>query len=350
MLPFVFVPRLGRSQKVQPGRQIFFVRPRYRWFKSLPADKGAWARFRGWLGHLHFRLVTIEDTPHSIALGVAIGIFFGFTPLWSLKTLLSIARGVVVQEQQNRGCDQRPTARSDPALHARDLPLGIQIWLLDDAWPFAAADQFPELSVPGQLLAMGDAVFPVGRPLLIGSLIVGLPSATIVYFICRGLVTTQRTSRKEQSSRPKFSRRTARELHHQTGVVGCRPRRRRLATYQANYEISSSPSPPACSSAPAPTWTSPRAMSRTPRGPPESDAKDFGSQESVVMQANCGVGAAHPPAIYIRPFCIDCRIFTGDETASDGEMPIRKALTPVAFADDLKEQLRKSRPPACFAG
>src|SRR5438874_11541441 len=36
-------------------------------------------------------LVTMADTPHSIALGSAIGIFFGFTPLWSLKTLLSIA-------------------------------------------------------------------------------------------------------------------------------------------------------------------------------------------------------------------------------------------------------------------
>ena len=57
-----------------------------------PFDKpGAWARFRNWLSHVHFRIVTIEDTPHSIALGVAIGIFFGFTPLWSLKTLLSIA-------------------------------------------------------------------------------------------------------------------------------------------------------------------------------------------------------------------------------------------------------------------
>ena len=36
-------------------------------------------------------LMTIADTPHSIALGSAIGIFFGFTPLYPLKTLLSIA-------------------------------------------------------------------------------------------------------------------------------------------------------------------------------------------------------------------------------------------------------------------
>src|SRR5438876_1216399 len=36
-------------------------------------------------------LMAIADTPHSIALGSAIGIFFGFTPLYPLKTLLSIA-------------------------------------------------------------------------------------------------------------------------------------------------------------------------------------------------------------------------------------------------------------------
>ncbi len=73
------------------------------------------------------------------------------------------------------------------------------------------------------------------------------------------------------------------------------------------------------------------------------DAKDFGSQNDVHM-VTCGVGASHPLAIYVRPFCIDGATFTGDETASDGEMPIRKALTPVAFAADLKEELEKIAP------
>src|SRR5207248_11470572 len=48
------------------------------------------ARLKRWLVAHHMTLITIADTPHSIALGSAIGIFFGFTPLWSLKTLLSI--------------------------------------------------------------------------------------------------------------------------------------------------------------------------------------------------------------------------------------------------------------------
>ncbi|MGH8092130.1 MAG: DUF4410 domain-containing protein [Chthoniobacterales bacterium] len=72
------------------------------------------------------------------------------------------------------------------------------------------------------------------------------------------------------------------------------------------------------------------------------DAKDFGSR--VRYQTNCGVGAANPAAIYIRPFCIDSAILRGDEAESDAEMPIRRALTPVAFADDLKEELSKMAP------
>ena len=73
------------------------------------------------------------------------------------------------------------------------------------------------------------------------------------------------------------------------------------------------------------------------------DGKDFGS-ETVSSDANCGVGAANPVAIYIRPFCIDQAVFTGDEAASLGEMPIRKALTPIQFAGDLKEELSKLAP------
>jgi hypothetical protein len=75
-----------------------------------------------------------------------------------------------------------------------------------------------------------------------------------------------------------------------------------------------------------------------------SDAKDYDSKSGIRMVTNCGVGARPPKAIYIRPFCIDTAIFTGDQTPSDGEMPIRKALTPIQFAGDLKQQLEKLAP------
>jgi hypothetical protein len=74
-----------------------------------------------------------------------------------------------------------------------------------------------------------------------------------------------------------------------------------------------------------------------------TDAKDVASR-GIYMTTNCGVAASNPRAIYIRPFCIDNAVFQGDEADSDGEMPIRKALTPVEFAQDLKEELERIAP------
>jgi Domain of unknown function (DUF4410) len=73
------------------------------------------------------------------------------------------------------------------------------------------------------------------------------------------------------------------------------------------------------------------------------DGKDYGSTR-VHIVTNCGVGASSPQAIYVRPFCIDTAVFAGDEANSEGEMPIRKALTPVEFAEDLKQELEKMAP------
>jgi hypothetical protein len=73
------------------------------------------------------------------------------------------------------------------------------------------------------------------------------------------------------------------------------------------------------------------------------DAKDFAST-GVRMITNCGVGASNPSAIYIRPFCIDTAVFKGDQADSAGEMPIRKALTPVEFAEDMKQELERIAP------
>src|SRR5438045_8360024 len=61
--------------------------PRVHYGPTLPRTM---AGAKKWLTDHHMTLIAIADTPHSIALGSAIGIFFGFTPLYSLKTLLSI--------------------------------------------------------------------------------------------------------------------------------------------------------------------------------------------------------------------------------------------------------------------
>jgi uncharacterized protein (DUF2062 family) len=159
-----------------------------------PSNPGLWARFRAWLSHIHIRLVTIEDTPHSIALGVAIGIFFGFTPLWSLKTLLSIAVAWICKSN-------KIAAAISVQLHDLILPFMPAIYL----WEYETGYWVLHGHLPARVhfhpLALRDymhweAFFSVGRPLLVGALVIGLPSAAIVYFVCRGLVTSHRTERE----------------------------------------------------------------------------------------------------------------------------------------------------------
>jgi hypothetical protein len=75
------------------------------------------------------------------------------------------------------------------------------------------------------------------------------------------------------------------------------------------------------------------------------DPKDLSAIEGVRMVTNnCGVGSANPKAIYIRPFCVDQATVQGDFAHSDGEVPIRKGLTPHHFSSLLKQQLGKLAP------
>lgn len=43
------------------------------------------------------RLVAIDDTPHAIALGVAIGVLFGITPLFGIKMPLAVGLSFILR-------------------------------------------------------------------------------------------------------------------------------------------------------------------------------------------------------------------------------------------------------------
>jgi len=159
--------------------------------RQMASEASFWSRLREWLSHLHFRLVTIEASPHAISLGVAIGIFFGFTPLWTLKTLLSIAIAWLLG-------GNKIAAAISVQLHDLLLPFMPAIYL----WEYKIGYWCMSGRLPVRVNLRGftlsdylhwEAFFTVGRPLLIGSIVIGLPSAAIVYVICRGLVTRHRS-------------------------------------------------------------------------------------------------------------------------------------------------------------
>ena len=119
----------------QPGEPVYKSR--------LPKPL---ARMKSWLVAHHMTLMTIADTPHSIALGSAIGIFFGFTPLYPLKTLLSIAVAWICR--CNKVAAAIAVTLHDvviwvmPAIYVARIP----VWLLDTESTCSAAGTFSPVS------------------------------------------------------------------------------------------------------------------------------------------------------------------------------------------------------------
>ena len=148
------------------------------------------ARKKRWLADHHMTLVTMADTPHSIALGSAIGIFFGFTPLWSLKTLLSIALAWICR------CNKIAAAIAVtvhdvlifvmPAIYFAEYKVGC--WALRRPPP-AHRVRF-HFGLHDYL--NWDVFQRLVWPAVIGSLFLAIPSAVSVYFVMRMLISRAR--------------------------------------------------------------------------------------------------------------------------------------------------------------
>jgi len=159
---------------------------------------GPLARLKSWLVAHHMTLMTIADTPHSIALGSAIGIFFGFTPLYPLKTLLSIGAAWVCR------CNKIAAAIAVtvhdvviwamPAIYLAEYHLGC--WCLQR--PPAQRVHFRQFGLRdyAHWHVFSQLVWPAFWPAFVGSLFLAVPSAIIIYFVMRLLVSRARTPEK----------------------------------------------------------------------------------------------------------------------------------------------------------
>jgi uncharacterized protein (DUF2062 family) len=153
------------------------------------------ARLKDWLVAHHMTLMAIADTPHSIALGSAIGIFFGFTPLYPLKTLLSIFVAWIFR------CNKVAAAIAVtvhdvliwamPAIYLAEYKLGC--WSLHrPAVPRVHLRQFG-LRHFMHWHVFSQLVWPTFWPAFVGSLFLAIPSAVFVYFLMRLLISRART-------------------------------------------------------------------------------------------------------------------------------------------------------------
>ena len=137
------------------------------------------------------RLLSVKAPPESVALGFALGVFLGFTPLFGLKTLLALLLAILFR------CSKLAAVLGGtlhdvlwpfvPFLLRTEYQIGY--WCLSDPHHFP-----PKLHLGLAQLHAGlswSSVFTTTRPLLVGSVILGFPVAVISYFAVRKLLSSR---------------------------------------------------------------------------------------------------------------------------------------------------------------
>ncbi len=139
---------------------------------------------RGWLHRHSLKLLAIRDTPEAIAGGVAIGIFFGFTPLFGLRALSAIfvawLTGSNILAAVIAGTLHDIILPFMPVIYRWEYDVGY--WLLEQPHRLPPHMTWPHAE--GYSWRMWTAVFgSVGKRLLLGGCVCALPFAVLSYFI-----------------------------------------------------------------------------------------------------------------------------------------------------------------------
>lgn len=147
------------------------------------------------------KLLSLKDTPHAVAGGLAIGVLIGFTPLFGIKTLLALGLAWLVR------CN--PIA-AVIAVSLHDLLIPVAPFMLRleydiGYWLFSHPHHFPpRLEHLGEHLPIAKLLewttfFKLGLPVLVGSLIISVPLAIATYF-CALAYMNARAKRQEAAN------------------------------------------------------------------------------------------------------------------------------------------------------
>ena len=155
-----------------------------------------------WLREHSLRLLAIRDTPEAIAGGVAIGIFFAFTPFFGLKEVLTIFFAWLTRTNII-------AAVLAVTAHNLVLPLMPLIYFGESKigyWLLSQPHHWPPASWKGPLEGhtwrSWATIYKIGKDLLIGSLVCTIPVAVISYFITKGIVGRHQKKKEAISETP----------------------------------------------------------------------------------------------------------------------------------------------------
>ena len=153
-----------------------------------------------WLREHSLRLLAIRDSPKAIAGGVAIGIFFAFTPFFGLKELLTIFFAWLTRANILAAV-LAVTAHNIvlplmPVIYRGEYNIGY--WLLAQEWP-PALRKGPWESHSWRSWA---TIYKIGKDLLLGSVVCTTPVAALSYFITKAIVARHQKKKEDADPSP----------------------------------------------------------------------------------------------------------------------------------------------------
>ena len=155
---------------------------------------------RQWLREHSLKLLAIRDTPHSIAGGVAIGLFFGFTPLFGLKTLSAIFFAWITRSNilaaVLAGTLHDLILPFMPAIYLWEYDVGFWLSHHPHHWPRSLV----KLRLTPEAWRSWTTFLTIGKPMLLGSVVLGLPIALAAYLITLRIVSRHQIKRRLESS------------------------------------------------------------------------------------------------------------------------------------------------------
>ncbi|MDY6913500.1 MAG: DUF2062 domain-containing protein [Planctomycetota bacterium] len=145
-----------------------------------------------------YRVLHVDDTPHRIALGVAIGIFIAWTPTIGFQMILTVALAMLLRANKLVGLPF--VWFSNPLtifpIYGPNFLVGSWLFGWKYSWDeferaFARASHFQGHIIP-RIQAWWQATWPIFLPLWLGSLMVGLVLGFLTYFAVLYAVVTYR--------------------------------------------------------------------------------------------------------------------------------------------------------------
>jgi len=158
---------------------------------------------RRWFHNHSLKLLAIRDTPDAIAGGVAIGIFFGFTPLFGLKTLCAILfawlTGSNILAAVLAGALHDIILPFMPVIYRWEYDIGYYLLSQPHHWPQPLARLHREGFSWHNWVSFFSGV---GKPLLVGGFVGAFPFAVLSFFITRPLVARHQHKKKTHGPPP----------------------------------------------------------------------------------------------------------------------------------------------------